>query len=63
MYQKFNSTNLKRLGYSQWGNGIPTSLLFQVPSVTNIKRNGMWRFSKKGIQLKLPEVRERVYGT
>ncbi|GMH62818.1 hypothetical protein TrST_g12879 [Triparma strigata] len=55
MYGAFNETNLHMLGYAQWGNGAPTKLLFRVPSVTNIKRFGIWRFSRKGTQLKLPE--------
>jgi len=55
-----DENNLENLGYSQWSNGIPTLLLHKVPSVTNIKRNGIWRFASKGYQLKLPEYFSRT---
>ena len=57
---KFTKDNLHMLGYAQWGNGIPTSLLYYVPSTTNLKRVGIWRFSKKGTQLALPEYYSRA---
>mmetsp|Transcript_16259 Transcript_16259/g.33447 ORF Transcript_16259/g.33447 Transcript_16259/m.33447 type:complete len:1396 (-) Transcript_16259:49-4236(-) len=60
MYGQWTADNLHLLGYSQWGNGIPTKLVYKVPSTNNLKRLGIWRFSKKGTQLNLPEYYART---
>jgi len=60
MYGKWTPDNLSLLGYAQWGNGVPTKLMYKVPSTTNLKRLGIWRFSKKGTQLNLPEYYSRT---
>lgn len=41
---EFSAHALDDLGYAQWAGGYVTTALWDVPSVSNIKRQGYWKF-------------------